>query len=91
MVLARWIRGKSAAVVANAAPANAPLSDALSENAWLRCSWPFPHIIARNVFKPDYYKALERQIYGILLTRTEEAAEGDWRETCKDTMHMGSR
>jgi hypothetical protein len=75
VTLARWIT-KSAAALANAAPANVQLSDALSENAWLRCSWPFPHIIARNVFKPDYYKALERQIYGILLTRTEEAAEG---------------
>ena len=41
-------------------------SDVLAGSAWLRCSSPFPHIVARNVFKPGYYAALERQIYGIL-------------------------
>jgi 2-oxoglutarate-Fe(II)-dependent oxygenase superfamily protein len=73
--LARWIR-ESGAAAAKAAAVNVPLSDALSENAWLRCSWPFPHIVARNVFKPDYYKALERQICEILTTRSEEPDQG---------------
>ena len=41
-------------------------SDALAGDAWLRCSSPFPHIVARDVFKTDYYAALEGQIYGIL-------------------------
>jgi hypothetical protein len=38
----------------------------LANRAWLRRSWPFPHIVARNVFKPDFYSALSRQMGEIL-------------------------
>jgi hypothetical protein len=55
---------------------NAAPLDALADHAWLRCSLPFPHIIARNVFKPDYYAALECQIRGMLKDLSEVAAPG---------------
>lgn len=42
------------------------LPEVLESGTWLRCSWPFPHLVARNVFKLDFYRALERQIRGIL-------------------------
>jgi hypothetical protein len=42
------------------------LADVLTGEAWLRCDWPFPHIVARNVFEPDFYEALELQIRGFL-------------------------
>jgi hypothetical protein len=42
------------------------LSEVLESRRWLRCSWPFPHIVARKVFKVDFYRALERQIQAIL-------------------------
>jgi hypothetical protein len=43
----------------------APL-EVLNSREWLRCSRPFPHLVARNVFKIDFYQALERQIRDVL-------------------------
>src|SRR5690242_1773372 len=42
------------------------LSDVLANRAWLRRSWPFPHVVARDVFKPDFYFALAAQMREIL-------------------------
>jgi len=41
-------------------------ADVLERGGWLRCSEPFPHIVARNVFTPSFYDALERQIRTVL-------------------------
>jgi len=41
-------------------------ADVLANCAWLRRRQPFPHIVARNVFKPDFYAALSAQLGGIL-------------------------
>jgi hypothetical protein len=52
-------------------------SDVLERTPWLRCEQPFPHLVARGVFKPDFYRALERQILDILrLGRSEMPGAG---------------
>jgi hypothetical protein len=33
---------------------------------WLRREWPFPHIVARDVFEHDFYQALECQLRQLL-------------------------
>jgi 2OG-Fe(II) oxygenase superfamily len=47
-------------------------SEVLRGEGWLRCARPFPHLVARNVFKLDFYRALERQIRGILAAGVSE-------------------
>lgn len=42
------------------------LADILANRAWLHRSWPFPHIVARNVFKPDFYAALAAWLDDVL-------------------------
>lgn len=42
------------------------LADILANRSWLRRTWPFPHIIAQNVFKTDFYTALATQLREIL-------------------------
>jgi hypothetical protein len=37
-------------------------ADVLASRSWLRRDLPFPHVVARDVFKPDFYRALDRQI-----------------------------
>lgn len=41
-------------------------SEVLRSREWLLCSQPFPHLVARNVFTPDFYDALETQMLGII-------------------------
>jgi hypothetical protein len=41
-------------------------ADVLANRAWLRRKQPFPHIVAHDVFKPDFYAALSAQLRGIL-------------------------
>lgn len=50
-------------------------ADVLKPRPWLRCSWPFPHLVARDVFKPDFYQALEDQLRGLLRLGLSERAE----------------
>jgi hypothetical protein len=42
------------------------LADILANLAWLRRPHPFPHIVARDVFKHDYYSALTSQVQKML-------------------------
>ena len=41
-------------------------ADILANRAWLRCEHPFPHVVAWNVFKRDFYEALTKQLGDIL-------------------------
>jgi hypothetical protein len=42
------------------------LTDAMANRAWLRRRYPFPHIVARNVFVHDFYAALATQLHEIM-------------------------
>ncbi|HEV2837126.1 MAG TPA: 2OG-Fe(II) oxygenase [Pyrinomonadaceae bacterium] len=42
------------------------LEDILAHRKWLRRSWPFPHVVARNVFKAEFYNAMARQLQQLL-------------------------
>jgi hypothetical protein len=42
------------------------LGDVLSGSTWRRISYPFEHIVADDVFKPDFYTAFEAQVRGLL-------------------------
>jgi hypothetical protein len=53
------------------------LSDLLANRTWLRRSWPFPHVTARNVFHPDVYAAIAAQLQGFLnLSLSEKPDRG---------------
>lgn len=43
-----------------------PLHTVLAHRGWLRVSDPFPHIIARDVFTPDFYDQLAGQMSDLL-------------------------
>jgi hypothetical protein len=42
------------------------LASLFANRAWLRRPWPFPHVVARNVFQRDFYDALTTQIQNLL-------------------------
>ncbi len=42
------------------------LEDILANRAWLRCACPFPHVTARNVFVPEFYRELAAGMTDIL-------------------------
>jgi hypothetical protein len=45
----------------------------------LRRTWPFPHVVARNVFKADFYSALASQLQEILnLGLSDAPAKGQF-------------
>lgn len=48
------------------------LADILANRMWLRRAWPFPHIIAQNVFNLDFYNALAAQLHEILASGLSE-------------------
>jgi hypothetical protein len=45
-----------------------PLSHVLYQRRWQKCLEPFPHMVAYDVFTPDYYAWLDRA-YGELMSR----------------------
>lgn len=47
-------------------PESFNLADILANRAWLRRAWPFPHVVARNVFRQDFYNALAAQLQEML-------------------------
>lgn len=42
------------------------LARILRNRSWLRCNYPFPHVIATDVFQTDFYEALASQLGEIL-------------------------
>jgi 2OG-Fe(II) oxygenase superfamily len=42
------------------------LSEVIANRAWLRIESPFPYVVARDVFTPAFYNALESQLQAIL-------------------------
>jgi hypothetical protein len=42
------------------------LVDILDRSLWCKNNWPFPHITASNVFKPEFYVSLERALFELL-------------------------
>jgi hypothetical protein len=52
------------------------LAEALASRRWLRRFKPFPHLIARDVFRPDLFDALERQFEGLLALGLASAPDG---------------
>lgn len=42
------------------------LAAVLAHRRWLRRAWPFPHVVAANVFAPHFYQALAKQLGDIL-------------------------
>jgi 2OG-Fe(II) oxygenase superfamily len=43
-----------------------PPIEGMNSVAWLRETRPFPHIVARNVFQPDFYRGMDRQFQEML-------------------------
>jgi hypothetical protein len=42
------------------------IADMLANRTWLRRSWPFPHVVARDLFTATYYRALADQVRSML-------------------------
>jgi hypothetical protein len=53
------------------------LAEILAHRKWLRRPWPFPHVIARDVFRRDFYGALAGQLREILSRGLSEAPARD--------------
>jgi 2OG-Fe(II) oxygenase superfamily len=53
------------------------LAEILANRSWLRRAWPFPHLVARNVFTPQFYKALGAELQDILDRGFSEAPSGE--------------
>jgi hypothetical protein len=53
------------------------LGDVLAHRMWLRRERPFPHIVARDVFEPAFYGALESHVRQILQDRIIQSSAGD--------------
>ncbi len=51
------------------------LAGVLSGSPWLRCEWPFPYFVARNVFTEDFYAALEEQMRSTLRLGLSESVD----------------
>lgn len=49
------------------------LADVLANRTWLRRTWPFPHVVARNVFRPDFFAALASRLRESLEQGVSEA------------------
>ena len=49
-------------------PGTVPLANILHQRRWQVCQEPFPHIVAHDVFTPDFYSCLD-SAYGDLLAR----------------------
>ncbi|MBT0769064.1 2OG-Fe(II) oxygenase [Kineosporia sp. J2-2] len=57
--------------------ASVDLEDVLAQRAWLRCSDPFPHVIAHDVFTPRFYAELSGALRSVLdrgLSETSDRA-----------------
>jgi len=52
------------------------LANILANRSWLRCNWPFPYIVARNVFKANFYNALTEQLQEILARGLSDTPDG---------------
>jgi len=52
------------------------LGDVLESREWLRRASPFPHVIARNVFRPDFYGELAAQVRALLDLGLSETPDG---------------
>src|SRR5262245_9927817 len=45
----------------------------MANRVWLRRSWPFAHVVARDVFNPAFYSALSTQLRDLLSKGLSEA------------------
>ena len=50
--------------------------EVITRRAWLRRAWPFPHIVARDVFVHEFYSELAVQLGGILARGLTDAPTG---------------
>jgi hypothetical protein len=50
------------------------VASSLAGRDWLRRDWPFPHVVAWDVFRPEFYDALAGQMRGILARGLSETA-----------------
>ncbi|WP_211348907.1 2OG-Fe(II) oxygenase [Nocardioides litoris] len=46
------------------------LAPLLAHRGWVRKARPFSHVVARDVFVPDFYDALHRQVTGLIESET---------------------
>ncbi|WAS92938.1 2OG-Fe(II) oxygenase family protein [Nannocystis punicea] len=53
------------------------LEDILARREWLRRSRPFPHVVARGVFKPRFYARLCEELGEVLARGLSETADGE--------------
>jgi len=53
------------------------LGAVLASRAWLRRGRPFPHVVAWDVFKPDFYAGMARQVRALLDRQLSETPDGE--------------
>jgi hypothetical protein len=53
------------------------LADVIANREWLRRTVPFHHVVARNVFRPDFYAALCGQLQELLASGLSETPTRD--------------
>jgi 2OG-Fe(II) oxygenase superfamily len=44
----------------------ADVGGVLAGRRWLRRTWPFPHVVAQEVFRPDFYAAMAQELHAVL-------------------------
>ena len=51
--------------------------DVLAHRRWLRCSWPFPHVAAYDVFVPEFHDAISCELRTVLARGLSEHPDPD--------------
>ncbi len=62
---------ESSVEVANDTEREWNLPDLLAHRQWVRREWPFPYIVAQNVFKAEFYQELDAQFRDLERTNPE--------------------